>query len=329
MKVVAVLAAALPVAGVASVAVLAGAAGQPDAAAQPTATDMCTRHGESSRQDLDPTQLHNAAVINAVGQRLGVPPPGEVVAIATALQESGLRNVSYGDRDSLGLFQQRPSQGWGSPADVMDPAHAATSFYQRLVVVPGWQQLPLTVAAQAVQRSAFPTAYAKWQTEATALVRSFDGGGGTVRCTPATTSKPSSPPPTASPAATIAIRFALSQLGKPYEIPPHPPSTWDCSSLVQTAYAAANIALPRVTYEQVRDSGPAISLQPQAWRPGDLLFTMGDHDHGSRVGHVGLYLGDGYVVEAPHTGADVRVTPLDSYGRVVAVTRPWRLPRAK
>jgi hypothetical protein len=92
-----------------------------------------------------------------------VPERGQWVALATALQESGLRNLDYGDRDSLGLFQQRPSQGWGSPAQVRDPRYAATQFYERLVEVPGWAEMPLWKAAQTVQRSAFPLAYAKWE----------------------------------------------------------------------------------------------------------------------------------------------------------------------
>src|SRR5207247_2642707 len=80
---------------------------------------------------------------------------------AAAMQESSLTNTPGGGPDSVGLFQQRPSQGWGTPAQLMDPVYAATQFYTRLLRVPHWQDLPLTVAAQAVQRSAFPDAYAK------------------------------------------------------------------------------------------------------------------------------------------------------------------------
>jgi hypothetical protein len=108
-------------------------------------------------------QRANAAVIVATGRALDVPERGHWIALATALQESGLRNLDYGDRDSLGLFQQRPSQGWGSPAQVRDPRYAATQFYERLVEVPGWTEMPLWQAAQTVQRSAFPLAYAKWE----------------------------------------------------------------------------------------------------------------------------------------------------------------------
>jgi hypothetical protein len=115
-------------------------------------------------------QLGNAATIVTVGERLNVPPYGWVIAVATAMQESGLRNLDHGDRDSLGLFQQRPSQGWGAPAQLLDPTYAATKFYEKLLTVAGWQELPLTAAAQRVQVSAYPDAYAKWESDARAVV---------------------------------------------------------------------------------------------------------------------------------------------------------------
>jgi murein DD-endopeptidase MepM/ murein hydrolase activator NlpD len=93
------------------------------------------------------------------------------------MQESSLRNLPGGDRDSVGLFQQRPSQGWGTPAQLADPAYAAGKFYSALAAVPGWQAMPLTQAAQAVQRSAHPDAYAKWETDAGALVTEVTGQG--------------------------------------------------------------------------------------------------------------------------------------------------------
>jgi murein DD-endopeptidase MepM/ murein hydrolase activator NlpD len=122
----------------------------------------------------DAAQLHHARIIVAVGVRTGIPVRGHVIAVATALQESGLRNLGHlgdaNDHDSLGLFQQRPSQGWGTPAQILDPAYAASAFYRRLVTIAGWQTMPLTVAAQRVQRSAYPDAYAKWEGDATVLV---------------------------------------------------------------------------------------------------------------------------------------------------------------
>ncbi len=115
----------------------------------------------------------NAKVIVDVGRQLGVSDYGIVIALATAMQESSLRNIDYGDRDSVGLFQQRPSFGWGSVEQILDPAYAARAFYQGtaegnrgLLDIGGWQSMTLTQAAQAVQISAHPTAYAKWEASA-------------------------------------------------------------------------------------------------------------------------------------------------------------------
>ena len=124
---------------------------------------------------LTPEQTANAATIAAVGKRLGMPNHAVTVALATALQESGLRNLSYGDRDSLGLFQQRPSQGWGSPGTIRTPRLAAASFYRHLLRVSGWATLPVTVAAQRVQHSAAPEAYAQWEDASRQLARALTG----------------------------------------------------------------------------------------------------------------------------------------------------------
>jgi hypothetical protein len=120
-------------------------------------------------------QLANATTIYQVSVTLALPRYAAQIAIATAIQESSLYNIDYGDRDSLGLFQQRPSQGWGTPAQIMDPVYASTKFYQALVKVPGWQTMPLTQAAQAVQRSAFPDAYAQHSYAAGYLVATVSG----------------------------------------------------------------------------------------------------------------------------------------------------------
>lgn len=111
-----------------------------------------------------------ASVITNVARSRGMPPRAAVIGVATAMQESGLRNLTYGDRDSLGLFQQRPSQGWGTAAQVIDAVYSSNSFYERLAKVSRWQTRPLTDVAQAVQRSAFPDAYAKWEKSAGDLV---------------------------------------------------------------------------------------------------------------------------------------------------------------
>ncbi|WP_235022601.1 hypothetical protein [Amycolatopsis alkalitolerans] len=122
-----------------------------------------------------PEQAQNAATIAAVGMRLGMPDHAVTVALATAMQESKLRNLTGGDRDSAGLFQQRPSQGWGTYQQVTDPIHAATAFYERLRAQPNWMNLTVTQAAQLVQRSAAPDGYARWESEARALAGALTG----------------------------------------------------------------------------------------------------------------------------------------------------------
>lgn len=125
-------------------------------------------------------QLRNAGIIASVGQSMGMSQRDIVIGLMTAMQESMLRNVDYGDRDSLGLFQQRPSQGWGTPAQVTDPEYASRKFFSVLKTIEGRDTMPLTYAAQAVQRSAYPTAYAKWEDEARAIVAALSAGGGTT-----------------------------------------------------------------------------------------------------------------------------------------------------
>nr|WP_239088136.1 M23 family metallopeptidase [Planosporangium mesophilum] len=122
------------------------------------------------------TQVGNAATVVGVGKGMTVPPRGWVIAVATAMQESSLTNLSVAtDHDSVGLFQQRPSQGWGTVVQLTDPVYASRKFYEKLLTVPNWQTLPLTEAAQAVQRSATPDAYARWENDAGVVVAALSG----------------------------------------------------------------------------------------------------------------------------------------------------------
>ena len=125
--------------------------------------------------ELTAAQLQNASTIAAVGLSRGLPERAVVIALATAYQESSLRNRPDGDRDSVGLFQQRPSQGWGTAAEIGDPVYAAGRFYDALVEVEDWDTGALTVVAQAVQYSGFPDAYAQWEPQATTLARQLTG----------------------------------------------------------------------------------------------------------------------------------------------------------
>ncbi|MDX3832863.1 C40 family peptidase [Streptomyces europaeiscabiei] len=297
--------------------------------------------------DLPAEQVPNAATIVAAGLSLDVPRKGRIVALATAMQESRLRNLNYGDRDSLGLFQQRPSQGWGSAQQIRDPVYASEQFYKHLLKVSGWQQMTVTQAAQAVQRSGYPDAYAQWESLATALqdaiAKTFPGGGtdadskdadqgkqpstGTTGCAPGqdgsgfgripegSVPKGYAIPKDADPKARKAIEWAMHQLGTLYQWGgsctnahgPDPMGRCDCSSLMQQAYAHAGVTLTRTTYTQVNE-GKAVS--PAQLKPGDLIFSRGT---AARPEHVGMYMGEGLVIEAPRTTKPVRITPIKDW----------------
>ncbi len=134
-------------------------------------TGSCTVAGTGLT--LTAEQASSAATIAAVGRARALPERAVVIALATAQQESTMRNLDYGDRDSLGLFQQRPSQGWGTPEQVRDPVYSAGKFYDGLVRVRNWESVRLTDAAQRVQRSGFPEAYQKHEPLAQQLSAAF------------------------------------------------------------------------------------------------------------------------------------------------------------
>ncbi|GEK22686.1 hypothetical protein [Cellulomonas xylanilytica] len=141
----------------------------------PPTAQQCVAELDGTRWRLSPDQAQNAGLIAATGVQRGLPARAVTIALATALQESRLVNVDYGDRDSLGLFQQRPSQGWGTPEQVQDPVYATGRFYDGLVTVEGYEDLPVTEAAQAVQRSGFPDAYAQHETRSRAWASALTG----------------------------------------------------------------------------------------------------------------------------------------------------------
>ncbi|MEU9155748.1 C40 family peptidase [Streptomyces sp. NPDC048417] len=304
-------------------------------------------------------QIPNAKTIQAAGVAMNIPVRGQVVALATALQESGLRNLTYGDRDSLGLFQQRPSQGWGTANEILDPVHASTMFYEALEKVSGWQSLSVTQAAQAVQRSGFPEAYAKWEPLATALRQAIEpllskaggtspgpspsGSGGTGSSPTSTAGGCTSGgdgtdfgiippgalpagykiPADAAPKVQTAIRWALGQLDTPYQwggscTDSHgldPMGRCDCSSLMQQSYKAAGVTLTRTTYTQVKEGKP---VSVDALQPGDLVFTEGTTEVPE---HVGMVVGQGLIVNAPHTGDVVRLATLASWKPQILAAR--------
>ena len=172
---------------------------------------------------LEPQQLLNASIITDVAMRRGLPEQAVIIALATAQQESKLKNLDYGDADSVGLFQQRPSQGWGSEEQILDPVYSSGKFFDALVKVRNWEGLTVAAAAQAVQRSAFPDAYTSWQPLGTALGAALTGLTLTqLTCrlghpgldvkgaqSASTASTPASPAASTAPAADLPIANSL------------------------------------------------------------------------------------------------------------------------
>ncbi|MDF5758796.1 C40 family peptidase [Spongiactinospora sp. TRM90649] len=249
---------------------------------------------------LDGEQTRNAALIVQTAVRLRLPSRAAVIALATAMQESQLRNITHGHLDSLGLFQQRPSQGWGTPEQILEPGFAANRFYERLLRVPRWERLPLTEAAQAVQRSAFPDAYARWEPLAQRTVDALTGS-----CVPLI----------AGDRAAAVVAYAHAQLGKPYVWGAEGPGSFDCSGLTMRAYQAAGIVIPRVAADQWRHGR---GIRAGREQPGDLVFFRMEADG---PGHVGIVIGGSQMINAPASGDVVKVA---SYRRsdLVGFTRP-------
>jgi hypothetical protein len=223
--------------------------------------------GLAPSMSLDLEQSANAATIAAVGLRRGVPTRAITVALATALQESKLENLDHGDRDSIGLFQQRPSQGWGTPEQLSDPRYAAGAFYTRLLKVKGWPQLAVTDAAQAVQHSGHPGAYDKWADRAAIVARALSGEtAGAVSCTLR------GEPPTKGPAAAANLAASVKlDWGKVSTAPPK-----DFAGLALTVrnttagwqYAHWLVAhAEENAVKRVRFGGREWSAQTGAWAP--------------------------------------------------------------
>lgn len=171
MKRLAVAAAILVVIGVGAVVLLH----KVPASLIPQPEECTARVEGHTSSPLDPEQSQNAALITAISVHRGLPAHAATVALATAMQESKLYNLSGGDRDSIGLFQQRPSQGWGTAQQIADPVYATNAFYDALQKLGDWNSVTVTKAAQAVQHSAYPDAYAQHEPDARALASALTG----------------------------------------------------------------------------------------------------------------------------------------------------------
>jgi cell wall-associated NlpC family hydrolase len=292
-------------------------------------------------------QAANArTIVAAVSASMAGAPEGEVVraetvALMTAFLESRLRDLanptvpgsadqpgasgSGTDHDSVGLFQQRAS--WGSAAQRMDPMSATRSFLARLLAVPGWEAMPAGLAAQAVQNSAHPDAYAQWESDASSwlavishLHRGTDqdcGGSGLGSREASSLPVGFMLPASTSTAAAQAVTFALAQLGKPYVWDAAGPDSYDCSGLTMAAWASAGVSLPHSAAAQAR-LGTRVATTTQL-TPGDLVFIPGADGTFQEPGHVGMYIGSGLIVEAPDVGELVKLVPLSTFGPIAAL----------
>lgn len=277
-----------------------------------TITAASQNGGLTSSIPLDAQQVGNARIIVGVARGRALPEQAAAIALMTAMQESGLRNLDHGDRDSLGLFQQRPSQGWGTQQQLMDPIYASSAFLDRLVQVPNWESIPMWQAAQAVQRSADGTAYTRWQAMGTELASALYGDpSDVVTCQGGTLS------PTASDDVRVnaVLTAAQSMLGQPYvwgggdEHGPtgglfhtNPPG-FDCSGLVIYAFASIGVDLP---HSSVSQYGLGRHIPVDQAVPGDLIFLSSTGTVGG-IHHVAIVRSAGEIIEAQDFGIPVHV----------------------
>lgn len=304
-------------------------------------------------------QVPNAKTIQATGVAMNIPARGQIVALATALQESGLRNLTYGDRDSLGLFQQRPSQGWGTANEILDPVHASTKFYEALEKVSGWQSLSVTQAAQAVQKSGFPEAYAKWEPLATALQQAIEpllskAGGTLPSPSPSGSGSTVSPPPSTAGGCTSGRDGTDFGTIPPGAVPAGYKIPADAPPKVQTAirWALGQLNTPYQWGGSCADSHGSdpmgrcdcSSLMQQSYKAAGVTLTRTTYTQvkeGNPVSvdalqpgdlvftegtaevpeHVGMVAGQGLIMNAPHTGDVVRLATLASWKPQILAAR--------
>ncbi|RII94860.1 C40 family peptidase [Clavibacter californiensis] len=265
-------------------------------------------------------QIQNAASILSIGRQRGLDRHAQQVALIAAMTESNLRDLDGGDRDSAGLFQMRPSQGWGTHDQIMDPQYAIGLFYDRLTAVPGWEAKAPGEAAQAVERSAFPDRYATHLPEAAQVMDGLSGADVArvsttdqgLACSPSGTSASGGLAaeerwPTGPHAEQVAhvIAFAKQQLGKSYRLGSTGPDSWDCSGLTKVAYAGIGIDIDdgHSATTQWSNGVARGQMHPLSEvQPGDLIFWGGDD-----AWHVGISLGGDLMIAAPKVGDVVKV----------------------
>jgi len=341
MKAAALIACGLAVALVVGLAVIAGGA----TGDQATTAVVLSVAGLAARTcsisgpvpGLSASQAANAdLIVSAAMSASAESTRAARIAVMTAMTESGLRNLDYGGQGSLGLFQQRPSQGWGTPAQVMDPTYATDAFVTHLLAVPAWQALAPWVAAQAVQRSKFADGanyQANWAPAGQVLAGVLaDGntpgacgqGGGSLAGAGSGHGLPAGYviPPGTPPEHAAVVAFALAQLGKPYVWGAAGPAAFDCSGLTMAAWASVGVRLDHYTGDQQNEGQP---VSAAALIPGDLVLVPGSDSPGPGIaGHVGIYLGDSLVVSAIDPAYGVAVQSWSTFvsGGLIALRDP-------
>lgn len=333
----ALLVGAMAIAG--GVAALTGTARQSAVACTPAGSEVTTTPSVAGAglevwnagrflYELTSRQESVARTYIAVGKQLGIPRSGQIIAIMMALQESSLRmlanpsvpaslqfpNDGVGrDHDSIGSAQQRPAAGWGTVAQLMDASYNARAFYggpsgpnrgspRGLLDIPGWQGMDKGLAAQAVQVSAFPELYARWEPAATAIVAALEGGTAPASCAESSLSpRPGASSRNMSQLRQDILRFTQEGLGGRYVWGGTAFKAWDCSGFVQWIYRQAGIELPRV--EQWR-----VGVRTEDPQPGDLVVQ--NPQGPENWGHVGIYAGDGMMWSALNPAVGTLLHPV-------------------
>jgi hypothetical protein len=261
--------------------------------------------GQRDAGTLNPGQVGITQRIIEIGKQHNLPPRAWQIAIQAGMTESHLANVAGGDRDSVGIFQMRPSAGWGSPAQLTNVDYEINKFYSVLLAVPGWQNMRPGDAAQWVEQSGFPLRYQQWEPMAANLVSVQGQVQGVSGCENM---------PSNSVLAQRAIDYATAQIGKPYVWGAAGPDSFDCSGLVQQAWKAAGVEIPKYTQTQYDQGGRQVPIS-QA-QPGDLLF-WGYGRNPQATHHVALYLGNNEILQAPQPGENVERTKMWDGGELL------------
>lgn len=283
--------------------------------------------GTAAGITLSASQLQIAVAGVAVAKQRKLPAQASVDIIAAGMQESHLRNLSGGDRDSVGWLQQRPSQGWGTVAQIMDPVYAAGKFFDKLITISGWQTEAPADAIQAVQSSGDGSLYARWVPMARAVAASLLGDASVaLQCAPGGAGTPPGQAPNAKAGQVLAR--ARAELGLPYCFdggtssgPSHGDGGsrcggqtvgFDCSGLALYAYAGLGVPLPHsAAADYLSAYGQLVPISQD--QPGDLVFWS---SNGTQPGihHVAIVWstngksdGGGQIIEAQDYNVPVHV----------------------